>query len=373
MKTGILGSGQLARMIIESGSKFGIEFHILSNEVNSPAGQITGFETKGDMNDEDCLKRFADKCDVITLENEFIDFRKIQFLQNLGKKVYPSFNIIKLIQDKLYQKDYLRKAGIPLANYAKVDFTEDILKFAKENSYPVVLKSRTMGYDGKGNYTVKNDDEAKEAFDKLSKRGELMCESFVRFDKEIAIQVVRNESGEIRTYPVVETIQKDHICNLVIASKNSFGNIEKEVDLIAKKIVSEISYIGVMGIEMFLVNDRIIVNELAPRVHNSGHYTIEGCYTSQFENHVRAILNLPLGNCEMNCENAVMINILGKRDGKAEIKNAGKVLENENTYLHIYGKNKTIKGRKMGHITVLGNDLNKALETAEKCNEVFEI
>lgn len=373
MKTGILGSGQLARMIIEAGSKFGIEFHILTKELNSPAGQITGFETKGDWNDEECLKKFADKCDVLTLENEFIDYRKIQLLQNLGKKVYPSFDIIKLIQDKLYQKEYLKKAGIPLAKYAKVDFVEDILKFAEENSYPVVLKSRTMGYDGKGNYTVTNGEEAKEAFDKLSKRGELMCESFVKFDKEIAIQVVRNEKGEIRTYPVVETIQKDHICNLVIASKNLFGNIQDEVDLIAKKIVTEINYIGVMGIEMFLINDKIIVNELAPRVHNSGHYTIEGSYTSQFENHVRAILNLPLGNCEMNCENAVMINILGKRDGKAELINADKVLENENTYLHIYGKKKTVVGRKMGHITILSNNLNKAIDTANKCVGVIEI
>ncbi|HMS63829.1 MAG TPA: 5-(carboxyamino)imidazole ribonucleotide synthase [Ignavibacteria bacterium] len=373
MKTGILGSGQLARMIMEAGYKFGMEFKIISPEDNSPAGQLTKNEMIGDCSDEDCLIKFSEDCDIITLENEFTDLNKIKFLENLGKAVYPSSETIKFIQDKLFQKEYLKKSGIPLANFTRVDSVSDIISFASENSYPVVLKSRTMGYDGKGNFTVTNKEEAKEAFDKLSGRGELMCESFVRFEKEIATQVVRNKKGEIKVYPVVETIQKDHICNMVIASKNIWGELQKEAESIAVKIVTDKNYIGVMGIEMFLIKDKIIVNELAPRVHNSGHYTIEGCYTSQFENHIRAIYDLPLGNCDMNCENAVMINVLGKRNGKSELKNAGKVLMNENVYLHIYGKKNTGTGRKMGHITVLNNDLGKAIEIANKCNDEIEI
>jgi len=349
---------------MESVYKYGFEFHVLSKEENSPAGQLTKFETAGDWNDEDCLKRFSASCDIITLENEFIDFQKIKFLECTRKKVYPSSEIIKLIQDKYFQKKTLEKNGIPVAEFVSIVSSDDIRRFAKKYNYPLVLKSRTMGYDGKGNLTINNEKEIEDALKKLSKRGETMCEGFVRFDKEIATQVARNKYGEIKVYPVVETIQKNHICNLVIASKNLFDNIKSQVTEIATKIVTDLDYIGVMGIEMFLTGDEILVNELAPRVHNSGHYTIEGCYTSQFENHIRAIMNFPLGNSEMSSDNAVMINILGKRDGKAKLTGAEETLCNDKTYLHIYGKNETQTGRKMGHITVMNKDPIQALKIA---------
>ncbi|MEO6695968.1 MAG: 5-(carboxyamino)imidazole ribonucleotide synthase [Ignavibacteria bacterium] len=364
MRIGILGGGQLARMIMESCYKFGFEFHILSKEPNSPAGQLTNFETTGDWNDEKCLKTFGDQCDILILENEFIDSQKIKFLECSGKNVYPSSKIIKLIQDKLFQKETLERIGVPVAPFAPIVNIEDVMRFAEQNNYPLILKSRTMGYDGKGNITIHNEAQINEALDILSKRGELLCEGFIRFDKEIATQVVRNKNGEIKVYPVVETIQKDHICNLVIASKNLFDNIKTRVCDLAKNIVTELDYIGVMGIEMFLTGDEILVNELAPRVHNSGHYTIEGCYTSQFENQIRAVMNFPLGNTEMSSECAVMINILGKKDGAAKLYGAGQAMSNSKTYLHIYGKQETRKGRKMGHVTVLHNDVNEALKIA---------
>ncbi len=230
-----------------------------------------------------------------------------------------------------------------------------------------------MGYDGKGNYLIKSEENVKEAFEYLSRVGRLMCESFVNFDKEIATQVIRNISGEIKVYPVVETIQKDQICNLVIASKDQFKNIKEKTEEIAKKIVTNLNYVGVLGIEMFLSGDEIRVNELAPRVHNSGHYTIEGCYTSQFENHIRAIMNFPLGSTEMRENNAVMINILGERNGEAKLQNAGKLLSKETAYLHIYGKKETQIGRKMGHITVLGDDLNNTVKLAGEYREIINI
>ena len=198
MKIGIIGGGQLARMIIEECSKYAFEFLILSKEINSPAGQITNNEIIGDWNDEECLKNFSEKCDVITLENEFIDHRKIRFLEDNGKTVYPCSDIIKLIQDKLFQKETLEKLNIPVSKFCKVETKEDIIDFAKENNYPVILKSRTMGYDGKGNYAINSENDVEEAFKVLSERGELLCEKFVRFDKEIATQVVRNKSGEIK-------------------------------------------------------------------------------------------------------------------------------------------------------------------------------
>jgi len=373
VKIGILGGGQLARMIMESSYKYGLEFHILSKEENSPAGQLTNFETVGDWNDEDCLKRFSASCDIIILENEFINFQKIKFLECAGKKVCPSSEIIKLIQDKLFQKKTLEKNGIPVADFVSVVNSDDVKRFAEKNNYPVILKSRTMGYDGKGNIIINNEEQIKDALENLSLRGELMCEGFVRFDKEIATQVVRNKNGEMKIYPVVETIQKDHICNLVIASKNLFDNIKSRVLDIATKIVADLDYIGVMGIEMFLTGDEILVNELAPRVHNSGHYTIEGCYTSQFENHIRAVMNFPLGNTELSSDSAVMINILGKRDGKAKLTGAGEVLGKDKTYLHIYGKKETRTGRKMGHITVLHNGPDEAVRIAGESERSINI
>lgn len=374
MKIGILGGGQLARMIIEDCNKYGFEFHILSKEKNSPAGQITPFETAGDWNDDDCLKKFASGCDIITLENEFIDSEKIKLIEDSGKKVYPASCIIKLIQDKLYQKKTLAESGIPVAKFCEVNSKKEILNFAEEKNFPVILKSRTMGYDGKGNFKIDSPKEIDEAFDMLSKRGKLMCESFVKFDREIATQVARSITGEVKVYPAVETIQKDHICHMVIAAGGRLDPvIEKKVNDIAVKIVSDLDYAGVMGIEMFLTGNTILVNELAPRVHNSGHYTIEGCYTSQFENHIRAIAGLPLGNVEMRDDAAVMINILGEHEGKSELKNAEAVLKERNAYLHVYGKTRTGIGRKMGHITVTGEEVQETIGTAERCREKISI
>ena len=373
MKIGIIGGGQLARMIIEECNKFAFEFYILSAEKNSPAGQITNFEITGDWNDEECLMKFSGLCDIITLENEFINFKKIRFLEDTGKTVCPGSETIKLIQDKLYQKETLEKLGIPVSEFCRADTQEDIVNFAAKHGYPLILKSRTMGYDGKGNVQINSETDIEKAFSFLSQRGKLLCESFIDFDKEIATQVVRNRSGEIRIYPVVETIQKDHICKLVIASDNLFNNLKDKVEKTAVKIVNELNYSGVMGIEMFLKGNDILVNELAPRVHNSGHYTMEGCYTSQFENHIRAILDLPLGNTDMRCKNAVMINIIGERNGEAKLSRAGRVFSKDKVNLHIYGKKETKKGRKMGHITVLGEDLNDTINTANQARNDIDI
>jgi phosphoribosylaminoimidazole carboxylase PurK protein len=375
MKIGILGGGQLARMLIESSYKFGFDFKILANEEDSPAGMVTRYFQKGDYNNESDLIEFAKDCDVITLENEFIDYKKIEALEKLNKKVYPCSKVIKLVQDKFFQKDTLLKAEIPVADFVKVENKEDIIKFAKEHSYPVILKSRTMGYDGKGNYKIDSESDIEEGIKTLKARGELMCEKFINFDKEIAVQAARNHKGEIEVFPVVETVQKNHICNIVRASKNLFDEkIVKKVNEITKKILEQLNYTGVIGIEMFLTkNNEILVNELAPRVHNSGHYTIEGCYTSQFENHIRAILDLPLGNTEMTSGSAVMINIIGEKESEPDMEDLSGVLRNEKTYVHNYRKKKSLPGRKMGHITVLRDNLNEAEKIANECRRMIDV
>jgi len=228
MRIGILGGGQLARMLIASSYRYGYTFKVLTGDINSSASKVTNEVFCGDFNDEQDVLKFSNDCDVITLENEFINYKILESLEKSGKKLYPSSNCIKLIQDKYFQKENLVKSGIPVADYIKVETENDILKFAEKYEYPVVLKTRTMGYDGKGNFLIKSESEIKTAVEELSKRGKLMCEQFINFEKEIAIQITRSVSGEIKIYPLVETIQKNHICHIVKYSEDLF---EKEIEI----------------------------------------------------------------------------------------------------------------------------------------------
>lgn len=373
LRIGILGGGQLARMLIEAGSRYGFEFSILSSEKDSPAGLITSKETIGNWNDKNAVSKFMNGCDIITLENEFIDYHILEFIEDAGKILLPGSECIRLIQDKLVQKQTLSEADIPVADFCGVESENDVLAFAGEFGYPVILKSRTMGYDGKGNTQIDKAEEVAQAVDLLSKRGKLMCERFINFDKEIATQAVRSSKGEVAVYPVVQTIQEDHICKFVIADRNGFAGIRGRVDEICRNILGAMNYAGLMGVEMFLCGEEIIVNELAPRVHNSGHYTIEACETSQFENHLRAIAGLPLGGTDMTTEAAVMMNLLGDRNGTTELKGIGDILRCRDTYLHIYGKKETRTGRKMGHLTLTGKDSCDLFRRAGEAGKILTI
>jgi 5-(carboxyamino)imidazole ribonucleotide synthase len=366
MKTiGILGGGQLARMLIESSCRYDFTFRVLSKEPMSPAGKLTRFEIIGDWDDEKALEEFSSGCDVITLENEFIDFNAIKFLEEKGNYIAPGSNVVRSIQDKLLQKETLKNTGVPVADFTRIDSVSDIKDFASLHGYPVILKSRTMGYDGKGNLKINSDAEVNNAFKQLSKRGELLAEKYIDFVLELAVQCSRSTNGELIIYPVVETIQKDHICHIVKASRDRFHYLRETVSDLCKTITEKLGYVGTMGIELFLLpNSELLVNELAPRVHNSGHYTIEGCKTSQFENHIRAILGYKLGDVELTVNSAVMINILGETDSTADYKGLDELVKMQNTYCHIYGKQLSKPGRKMGHITVTGENLENVTANA---------
>lgn len=362
---GILGGGQLARMSLFAGKRMGFDIAVLEKEPGSPAGQLTHLEFSGTPANKTILKKFAASTDVITLENEFIDYRILEYLEALGKKVFPSSGTISLIQDKLIQKETLKKNNIAVPAFTAVDHKTDYEKTAALLKLPFVLKSRKMGYDGYGNALVKNKKDFEKAFDKLTHRhSKLMAEEFVKFTKELAVMIARTRKETV-IYPVVETIQKDHICHTVIApaeiKKNLYDNARKA----ALSSVKAVKGYGLFGIELFLTAEgKILVNEMAPRPHNSGHYTIEGCITSQFENHIRSVLGLPLGSADMVKPAAVMINLLGKTNQTGEVKNYNKALEEKNLHLHIYGKKSSRKGRKMGHITIIGNNRNKIFKAA---------
>ena len=366
-KIGILGGGQLARMSAFQAYKLGFDIAILEKEKNSPAGQLTHNEFVGWVNDDKLLKQFAEECDIITLENEFIDADRLKFIESLGKKVIPSSNTIRLIQDKFTQKKTLLKNNIPVPNFIEVKSINDYERISAKLGKRFIVKSRKMGYDGYGNADVKNVIEFKEAYKKLTNRhSNLYAEEFVKFSKELAVMVVRTKK-EIKTYPVVETIQKNHICHTVIAPAQISKRKLKEAEEIGIECVKAVKGFGLFGIEMFIdAKGKILVNEMAPRPHNSGHYTIEGCVTSQFENHVRAVLNLPLGSTDLVKQYAVMINLLGKRNGEGTVQNYKESLGEPNLHLHIYGKAKSRIGRKMGHITIVGDNLNVILRKAKQ-------
>lgn len=370
---GILGGGQLARMSAYQAYKLGFNIAILEKEKNSPAGQITKLDYDGWVNKKS-LKDFTKVSDVITLENEFIDSSHLKFIESLGKKVFPSSKTISLIQDKYIQKKTLRKNKIPVPDFIEVIRNSNYSEISKKLGDKFLLKSRKMGYDGYGNFLVTNEKSFYEGINKLSSRhSELMAEEFISFKKELAIMVVRTKK-EIRTYPVVETIQKNHICHLVIAPADISYNLYYKTIDIAIESVKAVNGYGIFGIELFLTKDNnLLLNEMAPRPHNSGHYTIEACYTSQFENHIRAVLDLPLGSTEMREKNAVMINLLGKRNTIAISPTFEETLKNEKIFLHLYGKENSRIGRKMGHITLVGKEKKQLIKKAAEIEKNFII
>ncbi len=364
---GILGGGQLARMSAYQAFKLGFDVAILEKEKNSPAGQLTKKEYVGWVDNEAILKEFSKQSDVVTLENEFIDSEKLHYLETLGKKVIPSSKTISLIQDKYIQKKTLERNGIPVPKFVKYNYENLYKDVSSKLGKKFVLKSRKMGYDGYGNALVKNINSFNSGLKKLESRGsEVYAEEFVDFAMELSIMIVRTKK-EIKTYPVVQTIQENHICKTVIAPAQISKKLAKFSEEIAISAVEAVSGYGIFGIEMFLTKDeKILVNEMAPRPHNSGHYTIEACVTSQFENHIRAILGLPLGSTEMLRPFAVMINLLGKRIGDGIVRNYNKAFTDDNVHLHIYGKEKSRVGRKMGHITILGDNLYPILRRVKE-------
>ncbi len=371
---GILGGGQLARMSAVATRRMGIDVAILDAEKDSPAGQVASIEFIGNASNKKLLKDFSSVCDVITLENEFIDYHILEYIESLGKKVYPSSLTISMIQDKLIQKQVLKKNGIPLPAFEAVNHKRDFSLIAEKLGLPFVLKSRKMGYDGYGNALVRNKKEFDLAFQKLTHRhSKLLAEEFVNFSMELAVMTARTKK-EITVYPVVQTVQKDHICHTVSAPANVSKAILKKAEKIAVDSVKAVKGFGIYGIEFFLTRSgRLLVNEMAPRPHNSGHYTIEGCVTSQFENHIRSVLGLPLGSAEMVKPCAVMINLLGKTSGAGIIKNYTSALSDPNVHLHLYGKKKSRKGRKMGHVTITGDNAGRILAAAKKAEKKIVI
>jgi 5-(carboxyamino)imidazole ribonucleotide synthase len=371
---GILGGGQLAKMLANEAYKLGLNIAIIENGENTPAGDMTKLDFTKGWNDQSELDKFIAASDIITLENEFINPAILEYIEK-KKQVFPSSKTLKFVQDKFIQKTTFLRNDIAVPDFAEIETIEDAYKFGEEHNYPFIIKSRKMGYDGYGNAKINTKEDILTAFERFKAdklRSELYAEEFIDFKAELAIMIARNQNGEMIAYPIVESIQRNHICNEVIAPANISEEARLQAIELAQRCVTAIDGIGIFGIELFLTKqDLILVNEIAPRPHNTGHYTIEACVTSQFENAIRAILNLPFGSTEMVKPYAVMINLLGERNGAGSPKNITNTLALKNVSLHLYNKKESRIGRKMGHITVIGDEKQQTYEIAQKAKELF--
>ncbi len=366
---GFLGAGQLARMSAYEALRFGMRVASYSGSEsgNEPLEMMTPFRFPGSFQDADALVHFARQCDIVTLENEFLDAELLDDVeQQSGTPLLPSPGTFHLIGTKWQEKETFRKAGLPVAPYRRMTSEADLERFGNEHGYPFLLKSSKGGYDGYGTATIGTLAEAGQAFRDLGGGAgrELIAEAYVPFVKELAVQVARNKSGTV-VYPCCETIQKGHICQTVIAPAPVDPDIRRQACDLAVAATEAIRGTGLFAFELFLTGDgSLLLNESAPRPHNSGHYTMEACVTSQFENHIRTVTGLPPGPADMRRPCAVMENLLGSRNGPAFIDDADEVWKHPDVHLHLYGKEQSRKGRKMGHLTVLGADIRQTRELA---------
>lgn len=376
-----LGGGQLGRMLVASASLLNVKVVILDSGDHGPAKQIlhatdpSRSHIDGSFSDPEKIRELASKVDVLTVEIEHVNAEVLEEVQTTQKvEVHPSPSTIRIIQDKFRQKEHLQQNGTPVAESMSVDSTvESVTSAARALGLPLMLKSKTLAYDGRGNFVLRDPSQAQEAITFLGDRP-LYAERWVPFTKEIAAMVVRTTTGDVVSYPVVETVHKNNICHLVFAPlRTRDSTLSARAKTVAETAVKSLSGAGVFGVEMFLLEDgayasavavksthkysgQIIVNEIAPRPHNSGHYTIEACETSQYENHLRAILSLPLGSTSLKVPSTAMLNLLGTSSSMTELTDfASAALTIPGASVHLYGKSECRTGRKMGHITLVAD------------------
>lgn len=370
-RIGIAGGGQLGRMLAEAARGIELETIVLDPTPGCPASAYAE-QIVGKYTDHDALIALSGRCDAMTFEIESVNADALHELSVAGFPVHPTPVTLAIIKDKLRQKTFLQDEGIPVAPFCAIDSEADVHSAIAKLGLPLVLKARSGGFDGRGNAQIDSLADVATALEKL-KGVPLYAEGFVRFEKELAIVAARTTEGEMAVYPLVETIHKDHICHTTLAPAPVSDAVAAKAHALAEKVLASFDGAGVFGIEMFLVRGEVLVNEIAPRVHNSGHWTIEGCETSQFENHIRAVAGMPLGSVAMKAPAAVMLNILGDRTGPAEPKGVVEAEELGGVKVHIYGKMETKPQRKMGHLTATGATLEDARQKAERARVLISI
>lgn len=369
-KIGIIGGGQLGKMMILDAKRLDYYFIILDPTKDCPADSIADEHIIADFDDMEAMINLAQKVDVVTYEFEHISVKALQKIEAQGIKVYPSSKTLLQIQNKYVQKEWMHKHQLPVPRYQQVATVEDIIEAGTEFGYPLILKTCTGGYDGKGNAVIRDESRVVSAYEILgSNQIPLMVEEFLPFEKEVSVLVCQSENGQVIVFPVAENVHKNSILDETTVPADISDKITKNVMELARETTKVFKAIGMLCIELFIMKDgSILINELAPRPHNSGHYTIEGCYSSQYENHIRAVLGLPLGNPNLIRPTA-MKNIIGSVNGEACVQGIQKAYQYPDVQVHIYGKKQVAIGRKMGHITVTADTIEEALKQVRYAHE----
>jgi 5-(carboxyamino)imidazole ribonucleotide synthase len=371
---GILGGGQLGKMLLYTTRQWDVTTHVLDPNPSAPARLACNLFVKGDLMDFDTVYAFGKQVDVLTIEIENVNVEALKKLEQEGVQIYPQPHILEIIQNKCRQKKFYEHHQIPTASFSEFENLEQLNEAVAKGqlSFPFVWKSAAMGYDGYGVSIVRSNADIA-----ALQAGPCMAEEFVPFDKELAVIVCRNPSGEIATYPVVE--MEFHPTANQVEYVLCPARIDSILATKARKIAMQVSaaygHVGLLAVELFLTQDgEILVNEVAPRPHNSGHYTLEASYTSQFEQHLRALLNLPMGQTD-SMVSAVMVNLVGKtgHQGNVFYKNIDQILTLEGVSPHIYGKKETRPFRKMGHVTIVHPKIETARSIAEQVKETVEV
>jgi len=369
-RLGVLGGGQLGKMLLTETQKFDIYTCILDSATDAPCAQICNEFHQGSLLDFETVYNFGKKVDLLTIEIEHVNIEALLKLEEEGLDIYPQPSVLQIIQHKGKQKDFFIENNIPTSPHKR--FTSLIDLKRESLTFPFVWKSAQFGYDGTGVKIVKNENDLN-----LLSDTDCIVEDLIPFKNELAVIVARNKSGELKTYPVVEMEfhPEANQVEYVICPARISDEVAQKAREIALKVATSFEHIGLLAIEMFQTeNDEIIVNEVAPRTHNSGHYSIEASYTSQFEQHVRSILNLPLGNTASKVA-GIMVNLVGEEgfSGNVVYENMEEILKMDGVTPHIYGKKQTRPFRKMGHVTIVNNDLFEARKIAEKVKNTIRV
>jgi 5-(carboxyamino)imidazole ribonucleotide synthase len=364
---GVLGGGQLGRMLLQKAADYNLSIHVLDPDESAPCRYMCKTFEHGDFGDYQAVMAFGNDCDIITIEIEHVNIEALYELEKLGKKVYPQPQILEMVQDKGLQKAFYQKNNLPTAPFYLVEKPEQI-----KHEFPFVQKLRKGGYDGKGVLVVNDAADMSRIFEAPS-----VIEDKVAIAAEIAVVTARNNSGEIKSYPVVEMQfnTEANLVELLFSPAKASASLQQKAISIAENLISKLNMVGLLAVEMFVTREgQVLINEIAPRPHNSGHHTIEANHTSQFEQLLRAILNLPLGNTATVMP-AAMINLLGDKDsnGKAIYSGVQEVLSIGDVHIHLYGKKITKPYRKMGHVTVTAATVDEAILKAQKVRSQLKV
>lgn len=370
---GILGDGQLGRMLALAAIRMGIGIHTLAPRASGPMDGLGRF-TEGDWKNPDVLRAFAESCTAITVESEWAPADHLLTVLPEDVALWPHPDTLALIRDKGIQKRTLQEAGLPVPPFACCSTLAEAQEAAETFDYPVVLKRYRGSYDGYGNATVRTANDLSQAWADLADDDGALVEAWVPFVRELSVLVGRRPSGKHVVYPVAYTEQKDHRCHAVVVPAQIAPDVAQEAQRIGLGAVEAVNGVGITAVELFeCTNGEILVNELAPRPHNTGHYSIEGSHTSQFENHLRGVLDLPLGDPGLRAPVAVMVNVLGHRTHTPETLGYADALRVAGTAVHLYGKYEVRPKRKMGHVTATGTDPEETRARAERAAAFIEL